>query len=135
MPIATVGDAQTEHGGLFTNVKKERLNHLRSRLALYWKEFCWPLSVRKRRTGAQDLLQQRTDHTILVAPFRLHIIADAIRLRLKELALILGFPIDPVQRDDREGFIQQTRILVLGRTNRQRKQLVSKSERGGVLGG
>ena len=108
MPIATVGEAHAEHGGLFTNVKKERLNHLRLRLAqdltgLVGGRFSKP---RKRRTGAEDLLQQRTNHTILVTPFSLHIIANAIRLRLQELAFILGFSIDPVQRDDRECFIQ-----------------------------
>lgn len=49
---------------------------------------------------AQDLLQQGTNHTILVTPLRLHVITDAIRLGLKELALILSLSIYPIQRDD-----------------------------------
>lgn len=94
-----------------------------------------PLSTHESdQQGAEDLLQQGTDHTILISPFRLHIIANAVRLRLQQLALILRFSVDSVQRDDRERFIQQARVLVLGRTDRQRQQLVSKSERGGILG-
>lgn len=117
--MATVGEAQTEHGGLFTNVKKERLNHLRRlRFSTILEGIRRSLSrARKRRTEAEDLLQQSANYTILVTPFSLHIIANAIRLRLEELALILGFSIYPVQGDDREGFIQQTWVLVLGRTN------------------
>lgn len=133
--MATVGEAQIEQGGLFTNVKKERWNHLQKiAISTTSEVICGPLSKsRKQRTGAEDLLQQSTNHTVLITPFGLHIVTNAIGLRLQELALILGFTIYPVQGDDRERFIQQARVLVFGRTDRQREQLVSKSQRGGIL--
>lgn len=97
MPIATVGDAHTEQGGLFTKVKKERLNHLQLRLAPYQTQRVdLFFGEESDEVVARDLLQQCTNHTILVAPLRFHVITDAVRLSLKELALILSLSVYPV---------------------------------------
>lgn len=71
MPSATVGDMQFSQGGLLTQVKNERLNHL-------VESQTNPSHVHH----GGDLPEECTNDTVLVSPFGLSAVAHTLGLCL-----------------------------------------------------